>query len=147
MIIVQMNGTIVRGIEKSYKTLWRGARGFYVLIVLVCIMGCVQMSNVIIIEEIDRLSDYTGKTITVTGRISDTPWQHIIGYEPDHPFSYYFDVGDMQTVIYSESEIQCRSRLRVTGKVIEVGTKSKKPGSDTDYKEYQILVENKVCIE
>ncbi len=114
-------------------------------IILCSVWGCIGMEKTIRIDALTRLHEYTGKTVTVTGRISDVPWQHIIANEPGHPFSYYFDVGPEQTVIYAKTGIECGPGLTVTGTVIEVGTKSKKPGDDQTYREYQILVEDWVC--
>lgn len=92
------------------------------------------------------LREKAGNRISVMGRISDVPWQHIIAGFDDCPYSYYFDFGDDQTVIYCSEEIACTGEIIVYGTVVEVGTRSKKPGDDTRYTEFQIRVDRVDCL-
>ncbi|MHA1198697.1 MAG: hypothetical protein ACTSQF_05020 [Candidatus Heimdallarchaeaceae archaeon] len=86
------------------------------------------------------------KTITIEGTVSNIPWQHLIGDFDEYPFSEYFDLdNNEQIVIYSKTQILRRNtRIKVTGEIIKLQGKSKRPGKidDTEYYEYQMLVES-----
>jgi len=97
------------------------------------------------VDNITSFKDFIGKKIKVSGTISNTPWQHIMAGDSAHPFSYYFDINDEQTVIYTKADIMCQTkRIEVYGSVIEIISGSEKTGSD--YKECQILVECFKCL-
>lgn len=95
-----------------------------------------------------HLKDYLGKKITIEGRISDIPWQHLIMSVPTHKHIYYFDLLDgYQIVIYAKEVIDCSENLIVEGEVIEVRGPSKRPSKidDINYVEYHILVDKWDC--
>jgi hypothetical protein len=101
------------------------------------------MTNQTKVADISQLADHVGKTVTVYGKISNVPWQHILAGDTSYRYSYYFDVGSSQTVIYAQEKIDCSLLLSVTGKVIEVKSTSNKTGSD--YREFHILVDSWFC--
>ncbi len=89
-----------------------------------------------------------GKEITLKGKISDTPWQHLIDTSHEYDHIYYLDLdGGDQIVFYSKEAVICPKEIKIQGKVIRVVGKSKKPGSDATYIEYQIVAEKWECIE
>ena len=89
-----------------------------------------------------------GKEILLKGKLSNTPWQHMIDASLKHKNIYYLDLeGGDQIVFYSKTPIDCKNAIRLKGKVIRVVGKSKKPGSDVTYVEYQIVAEEWECIE
>jgi len=95
-----------------------------------------------------HLKDKVGKKIALKGKISDIPWQHMIEDVEGNNHIYYFDLEHgNQIVIYSKAEIQCTSSLSITGKVIEVRGKSKRPSKidDITYVEYHIVVDDWDC--
>ena len=96
------------------------------------------------------LKDKVGKKIAIKGKISDIPWQHMIKDIENHNHIYYFDLEDGdQIVIYSEVELYCSRSLLVTGEVIEVRGKSKRPSKidDVTYVEYHIVVDGWECLD
>lgn len=95
------------------------------------------------------LKDKVGKIIAIKGKISDIPWQHMINYVENHNQIYYFDLEDGdQIVIYSEAEIHWTRFLLITGEVIEVKGKSKRPSKidDITYVEYHIIIDDWECL-
>ncbi len=90
-----------------------------------------------------------GKEITLRGRISRIPWQHLIGMFDGYPMNDYFDIeGGSQIVIYFKESITCTGPVEVRGTVVEVGGGSKRPGkADATYKELHLLVDSWKCIE
>lgn len=89
-----------------------------------------------------------GDTVEVIGKISDMPWQHLVGMHEAFPYFYYIDIeGGGQIVAYSAEEIACRGEINLRGKVIEAGGSSKRPGSDEEYRELQLLVQSFECLE
>ena len=89
-----------------------------------------------------------GKEITLKGRISDTHWQHLIDTSHDYEYIYYLDLdGGDQIVFYSNDAVLCLGEIKIQGKVIRVVGKSKRPGSDATYIEYQIIAEEWECLE
>ena len=73
-------------------------------------------------EEIKNyLAKNEGKTITITGKISNIVWQHIISTTNSHPYSSYLDLEDgYQIIIYTKNQLACKERVEVKGKVIRV---------------------------
>ena len=89
------------------------------------------------------------KKITIEGEISSIPWQHMIGVFEEFPFSEYLDLDNQeQIVIYTKKQILRRSsRIKATGEIIKLEGKSKRPGSQESYFEYQMLVDSWSYIE
>ena len=91
------------------------------------------------------LSKQVDKQVTITGKISDIPWQHMIASVKGYPKSEYFDLEDKtQIVIYCKNAITERGMISITGKVIGVKGGSKRPGvakSET-YVEYHVAVDS-----
>ncbi|MCK5304400.1 MAG: hypothetical protein KAJ72_04060 [Candidatus Heimdallarchaeota archaeon] len=97
-----------------------------------------------------HLKDKIGKKITLKGKISDIPWQHMIKDVENHNHNYYFDLEDgAQIVIYSKAEVLCSRSLLVTGEVIEVRGKSKRLSKidDVTYVEYHIIIDDWECLD
>ena len=95
-----------------------------------------------------NLQNKVGKIVTVEGKISNMPWQHLIANVATHQQIYYFDLeGEPQIVIYSKDPIDCSNDLEIEGEVIEVKGHTKRPNKidDVKYVEYHILVENWKC--
>jgi hypothetical protein len=89
-----------------------------------------------------------GKEIILKGKLSDTPWQHMIDTSQKYENIYYLDLeGGDQIVFYSRNPVECKDEIMIKGKVIRVVGKSKKPGSDITYIEYQIVAEEWECIK
>ena len=89
-----------------------------------------------------------GDTVEIVGRISKTPWQHLVGMHEAYPYFYYIDIEDGgQIVVYSAEEISCSGQIKLSGEVIEAGGSSKRPGSDEEYRELQLIVRSFECIE
>ena len=95
-----------------------------------------------------EFEEHLGKEITLKGKISETPWQHMIDTSHNFENIYYLDLeGGDQIVFYSKEPVICSSVIRIEGKVIRVIGKSKRPGSDTTFIEYQIVAEKWECLE
>jgi hypothetical protein len=91
------------------------------------------------------LSKQVDKQVTIKGKISNVPWQHMIASVKGYNQSEYFDLEDKtQIVIYLKSPIPERGLISVTGKVIGVKGGSKKPGAakSEPYVEYHIAVDS-----
>jgi hypothetical protein len=91
-----------------------------------------------------NFSDKVDQKVTVTGKISNIPWQHIITTVKGYPLSEYFDLDDKtQIVIYLKTAISERGHVAITGKVIGVKGGSKRPGAakSEPYTEYQVAVD------
>jgi len=87
------------------------------------------------------------KTVTLTGKISNMPEQHMIEPQKKYPYTDYFDVEKRQYVVYSKEKITCTGEITIKGKTIILEGTSKKPGSDEVYKEEQILVDSIECVK
>jgi len=95
-----------------------------------------------------ELQKLVGKKIDIIGKISEIPWQHLIEFSDSHKIIQYFDLesGD-QIVVYSQDSIDCQNTVKLSGEVIKVIGKSKRPGnvSDSVFIEYQLLVDDWEC--
>jgi hypothetical protein len=94
-----------------------------------------------------ELNELVNQNIIIEGKVSNIPWQHLIGYTKNYPYTCYFDFDKSQTVIYSKTPIECRDRIKIRGKIIKISGKSKKPGSDEDYSENHIIADDWECIK
>ena len=90
-----------------------------------------------------------GEVITLNGKISQIPWQHLIGFIEDFKHENYFDLDNgEQIVIYTRTPILCRGTIKVKGTINKTEGKSKRPQPPEDnyYYEYQMLVETWECL-
>lgn len=96
-----------------------------------------------VFKEYEKLKDSLNKSNSFKGIISEIPWQHLVASIKDYPHAEYFDLEDgFQTIIYSKEKILSKTKLLVTGTVIEVKGRSKRPTDEEEknYSEYHILV-------
>lgn len=81
-----------------------------------------------------------GNTVTVTGRVSKVPGQHLVRAERAAD-AVYFDVEKGgQIVAYVRGGIGTEGRVRLTGTVVVAEGGSKRPGSTERYTELQLDV-------
>lgn len=74
--------------------------------------------------------------VTARGKISKTPWQHLMGSVPGKT-SAYFDLEDGgQTVVYWKEAPKCAGLIEVTGKELIVRGGSKRPGAPSKGDEF-----------
>ncbi|MFC1615665.1 PspC domain-containing protein [Patescibacteria group bacterium] len=105
-------------------------------------------------EEVEeRIDDFLEveipkEQVSLDGRVSDLPWQHMIDIPDTHPNVYYFDLADDsdQLVIYSRKDINCEDLFWIEGDYITIEGESKRPGSDEKVSELQVLVESFECL-
>ncbi|NMC07157.1 MAG: hypothetical protein GYA24_18215 [Candidatus Lokiarchaeota archaeon] len=91
------------------------------------------------------LKSQVGKQVTIKGKISNVPWQHIIGSFQGYGLQEYFDLEDKsQIVIYLKAAIPERGMISVTGKLVEVKGGSKRPGAakSEPFSEYHVTVDS-----
>jgi hypothetical protein len=94
------------------------------------------------------LPNYVGKSVTLQGKITDLPYQHVMAPPAGTKHDYYFNLDKSQIVLYTVEEISCGTTLEVTGTVLEIQGAAKrgaKPG-DSYYKEYHLNVASWKCI-
>jgi hypothetical protein len=102
------------------------------------------------VSSLENLKEYLDKKVRITGKISNEPWQHLMAPTDSFPISTYFDVGDIQTVIYSKKQLACEngeSAIWIDGTVIEVKGKGKGSKAEEDYIEYHINADSWKCLE
>ena len=99
------------------------------------------------ITELSSLKIHIDKKITISGELSEMPWQHLISPMDTHPNIYYFDKNGDQIVIYTKSAINCKKKIKIYGKVIKITGTSKRPGSDQVYAEHQVKVDKWECVD
>jgi hypothetical protein len=115
--------------------------------VIVFISGCTGMKNDDTSKGAPDSDSNIGKKIILEGKISDTPWQHMINYNDVYPYVDYFDVDGDQLVIYSKEKMDCPGVVRIEGRAIQIKGKSKRPGSEKIYSETQVLVDSWECVK
>ena len=101
------------------------------------------------LDSTGEMKRHIGKKVELTGRISDTPWQHLLGNPFGFGDSYYFDVGYFQIVIYSKTPLACAGEVTVRGTVLKVQGPPKGAGTKVDdtHVEYHLTVDDWVCSE
>ena len=118
-----------------------------VLINLITFGRIKAMNSYNTITEFSSLKIHIDKKITITGELSEMPWQHLISPMDTHPNIYYFDKNRDQVVIYTKSAINCKKKIKIYGKVIKITGTSKRPGSDQVYVEHQVMVDKWECLD
>ena len=98
-------------------------------------------------ETKNYLAQNEGKIITITGKISDVIWQHIISARKSHPYLFYFDLKDgYQIIIYTKNQIDCEERVEVTGEVIRVEVNEDADSKAGGLVEYHLIADTWKCI-
>jgi hypothetical protein len=122
--------------------LWTG-----VLLTAAFMAACAGLGGYARLESADGLGAFEGQRVEIRGRISETPWQHLIGNPEGYDYSYYFDVGDFQIVLYTKAGLDCAGELTVRGTVVRIQGSSKRPGSKADesYVEFHIAADAWEC--
>lgn len=96
-----------------------------------------------------NFTESVGEKITLTGKISKIPWQHLIQFFSDREHINYFDLENgEQIVIYSREPITYIGKMKINGEVILTKGSSKRPQKikDETYQEYQLLVDSWECL-
>jgi hypothetical protein len=94
-----------------------------------------------------KLSDQIGQAVVLEGKVSQTPWQHMIQDLPKKVITYFDLDGGNQIVVYTTEEIPCPGRVRLEGRVILTEGNSKRPGSKERYSEVQLDVARWSCLD
>jgi hypothetical protein len=105
-----------------------------------------MMSEYTVLEDTVRMPEYTGKKVCLKGRISRTPWQHMISVQQGYPIPDYFDVGDFQIVIYSREPVRCKGDVLVYGTVVLIEGETKNPNRKESATEYHLKVDRWECL-
>lgn len=92
---------------------------------------------------------HEGQPITLRGRVSTAPWQHLTSGVQDKQEAYFdLGTGKEQTVIYWSTPPGCAGEVVVTGKVISVRGHSKGPkGAERNIEELHVDVESARCLD
>jgi hypothetical protein len=89
------------------------------------------------------LAQHVDREVTLEGRVSRIPWQHMTVQRPGKRLEY-FDLEDRtQIVVYAAAPLPAGRTLRLTGVVLKVQGGSKRPGAKVDdpaFVEYQLDV-------
>jgi hypothetical protein len=94
----------------------------------------------------EPLSKHAGAKVTLEGRLSKVPWQHMIRWPEGYTEMYYFDFElGQQTVLYAKTPIDCPNALTVWGQVVEIRGESKRPGSDAPVVEHHLIIDRWQC--
>lgn len=94
-----------------------------------------------------------GQVVVARGRVSTTPWQHVMSGVAGKKSAYLdLEGGKRQTVIYWVEPPKCSAEVEVTGRVLEVRGDSKRPGgqptkSDDTWRELHIDVDSARCVD
>jgi hypothetical protein len=122
-------------------------------LIIVCLMGSLlaacagtamnYQKNIPVTD----LRTHDGERVELRGRVSNTPWQHLIANPEGFPHSCYFDVDDYQIVVYSKQPIVCQGLLSVRGAVVKVQGSSQRPGTKADetFVEYHLAADEWDC--
>ena len=102
-----------------------------------------------LIEDQDNLQKHEGEKVTFEGTIAMIPWQHLINAPDTHTNINYINVGKEkeQVVVYSKEKIDCKAKTIIKGTVVKTKGKSKRPGSDEIFVEYQVVADSWECVK
>jgi hypothetical protein len=120
-----------------------------ILCLVFIFLSCVGTVGYTQLDSAHDMQFYVNRMVALRGRISDTPWQHLMGNPPGLDRTYYFDVDDFQIVIYAGEPIACDGPLTVRGLVMKIQGPPKRVGAKVDetYVEYHLAVDGWECGE
>lgn len=110
----------------------------FLLLLIVIVSGCAQRTT-------GNIAD--GDRVELIGKVSNTPWQHLIKKPEGYIFIDYMDFEDDQLVVYSKEFIECEGEVKIKGTVFQLEGTSKRPGSEEPYNELQIAVDEFECVD
>jgi hypothetical protein len=92
------------------------------------------------------LTRLVGQGTTLEGKVSQEPWQHLVGsFEGKEAF--YFDLLDgSQIVVYAPKDFDCLERCTVTGKVVAITGGGKGHKSEEVFTEHHLVVDSFRCL-
>jgi hypothetical protein len=93
------------------------------------------------------LSARVGERVVLAGRVSQTPWQHMIRGDLKKQSAYIDLERGGQIVAYAEGSISCPGTVVLTGTVLLTEGSSKRPGSKEVGSEVQLDVESWQCLD
>lgn len=99
---------------------------------------------------IENLKDFADRKVCITGTVSTEPSQHLMDPPDSLPVATYFDVGGMQTVVYSAKNLacpNCKCTIEIKGTVLKVQGKGKGSKASEDYTEYHLLANSWRCLD
>ncbi len=105
------------------------------------------VDDYILLEDQDELQHHEGKKVTFEATIAMIPWQHLINAPDTHTHINYLNIEKEQVVVYSKEKIDCKAKVNVKGTVVKTQGKSKRPGSDEVFTEYQVLADSWECVK
>lgn len=88
-----------------------------------------------------------GERVTVVGKVSQMPWQHMIDVRPGKTAEYFDLPSGGQIVVYVAGTLPPGKKLELTGKVLVIEGTSKRPGSKEVATERQLDVESWRAVE
>ncbi len=119
----------------------------FIFILLPCVsIAHAKKIKYIPVKDAQELKNYVGQKVVVKGTVSNTPWQHVMNPPETHPVEIYFDIGKWQIVLYAKEKISCAGKVKVKGKVMQLGGESK-PGAKETVTEYHIVVDKWKCVK
>jgi hypothetical protein len=118
------------------------------------LVGCGRVASLLLLSlawavpgEASSLRDQAGQRAAIVGRVSTTPWQHMISAIP-HKTETYIDLEDgSQTVAYFGGRIACAERVLLEARVVLIEGRSKRPGAKETASEVQLDVERWTCLD
>lgn len=88
-----------------------------------------------------------GEQLVMVGRVSQTPWQHMIQTIPGKT-AYYVDLAvGGQVVAYASGNMECKGQILLWAKVVLAEGTSKRPGDTKSFTEAQLDVNRWACAD
>ncbi|MBN1948036.1 MAG: hypothetical protein JW797_20375 [Bradymonadales bacterium] len=100
------------------------------------------MTDYLSIPKGASLFEHEGKKVAIIGRVSRTPWQHLIDSIESHPCITYLDLGKNQIVVYSQDPLPEQGDIEIRGTLFRLVGSSKRPGSTDRYTEIQLVADS-----
>ena len=113
-------------------------------LILISLLGCLLFACAS-----THWTQKVGQEVTIEGKVAEAIWQHMI-QGVSGKTEIYVDLDDQtQTVAYSDPAFNCKGRIRLTGKVIELrgGSKRGSKIDDQEYVEHHLDVTRWECLD
>jgi len=119
--------------------------------IALCLSGCLAIACTTPSAQrgVSHWTQKVGEEVTIEGAVAKAIWQHMIRGVSGKQ-EVYVDLPDQtQTVAYIDMAFNCKGRIRLTGKVIELrgGSKRGSKIDDKAYVEYHLDVTRWECLD
>ncbi len=116
------------------------------LLVFLLVLACTAAGAQTIVAPGADPAAYKNQTVVIEAALSREISAHMMMAPPDRPAVNYIVFGQRQLVAYSRAEINCKDRVRLTGRFFEVRGSGDPRTKGGGYHAWHFIVDDARCL-